>query len=156
MGAPIVTGLHWIKENPPYWDKHKAAIIGAAPAGTFAQAFPSEIGTLLSGQWWRVERNREVAGYGWMDVNWGDAEILLCTHPGVRRTGIGSFILEQLENEALEQGVNYIYNVVNADHPEREELTRWLTARSFSGSEDGKLLRAVCRPSQRPPAPQLA
>jgi GNAT superfamily N-acetyltransferase len=131
--------LQWIHENPPYWDRSKADIIGKAPEGTFDLRF--EDGDILPGEWWRVERDGTVAGYGWMDTTWGDAEILLAVAPDRRGAGIGTFILDQLENEARSRGLNYLYNEVPSNHPDPGGITRWLQARRFAPSHGEGLLR---------------
>lgn len=137
-------GLKWIQESPPYWDADKARIVGGAGAGIFEPSLTDqEDGAMLPNDWWRVEDDGKTVGYGWMDITWGDAEILLAVEPGARGRGVGTFILERLEAEARERGLHYIYNVVSGTHPLHDEVTAWLQARHFSASEDGKLLRAV-------------
>ena len=134
--------LAWIREPAPRWDADKARILGAAPPGTFKLA-PLPSGDLIPGEWWRVEQDGAVAGYGWMDTTWGDAEVLLAVDPAARQQGIGGFILDQLEKEAATRGLNYLYNVVRPDHPERERLTRWLEQRRFTRADDDRLMRRV-------------
>lgn len=135
--------LGWIHENPPRWDESKQAIIGGAPQGIFDLGKP-ELGQLISGDWWRVEEGGRVAGYGWMDAVWGDAEILLAVDPKSRGRGVGSFILQQLEREAAHCGLRYMYNVVRPTHPQRREVTRWLEAHGFRRSvDDDRLTRKV-------------
>ncbi|WP_266219066.1 GNAT family N-acetyltransferase [Paraliomyxa miuraensis] len=137
-------GLKWIHESPPYWDADKARIVGGAGAGIFEPSLTNrELDTMLPNDWWRAEEDGKTVGYGWMDTTWGDAEILLAVDPDARRHGIGTFILERLEAEARERGLNYIYNLVRETHPLHTEVTTWLEARRFTASEDGKLLRAV-------------
>lgn len=141
-------GLQWIQESPPYWDADKARIVGGAGAGIFEPSIVEhEKGSLLPDDWWRVESDGKVLGYGWMDITWGDAEILLAVDPAARGRGVGTFILERLEAEARERGLHYIYNVVRETHPLHDEVTQWLKARHFTTSEDGKLLRAVVQPA---------
>lgn len=140
--------LQWIQESPPYWDADKARIVGGAGAGIFEPMIVErELGSLLPDDWWRVEADGKVIGYGWMDITWGDAEILLAVDPAARGRGVGTFILERLETEARERGLHYIYNVVRETHPLHDEVTQWLEARHFTASEDGKLLRAVVQPA---------
>lgn len=140
--------MRWIHENPPHWDESKAAIVGAAPPG--ALKVPDyAIGELIAGEWWRVERDRGVVGYGWIDAIWGDAEILLVVADGERRRGVGTFILDHLEIEAAARGLNYLYNVVPATHPDREEMTHWLENRRFELSDDDRYVRRVVRPLKR-------
>lgn len=144
--------LRWIHENPAHWDDDKARIIGGAPEGIFDARYAAcERGEIVPGEWWRVQDGDAVVGYGWMDVNWGDAEILLATDEGARGRGVGSFILEQLANEASERGLNYMYNVVRTSHPDREGLTAWLKRRGFAAEDDGRLLRSIVRASRTPP-----
>lgn len=137
----------WIHESPAYWDAPKAEIIGAAPEGTFGARGYEKLdpGALVPCDWWRVEdeASGDVVGYGWMDITWGDGEILLAVHPKKRGEGVGTFILDRLEAEARERGLNYLYNVVPENHPEAEAISAWLEARRFQQSEDGKLHRAV-------------
>ena len=136
--------LEWIRESPAKWDRDKTRIIGEAPAGIFDRRYRDLTeGTLLSGEWWRVESEGRVVGYGWLDVVWGDAEILLASDPGARGRGVGGFILDHLEKEARARGLNYVYNVVRPTHPNAGELSAWLEKRGFESSEDGSLVRAV-------------
>jgi ribosomal protein S18 acetylase RimI-like enzyme len=138
----------WIEEHPSTWDADKLRVIGAAPAGVFDRRYARLAkGDLLPGFWWRVEEDGRTVGYGWMDVVWGDAEILLAVDPAARGRGHGSFILQQLEKEARTRGLNYVYNVVRVTHPEREQVSRWLTKRRFESSEDGSLFRAMAAES---------
>lgn len=132
----------WIHESPARWDKKKAAVIGSAPAGVFDFSAYGE-GDLLPGDWWRVEREGSVVGYGWMDATWGDAEVLLAVSEDVRRHGVGTFIMDRLEEEAQIRGLNHLYNVVPSAHPEPEALRAWLEKRHFHPSEDGTVLRRV-------------
>lgn len=141
-------GLQWIQESPSYWDANKTRIVGGAGMGIFEPSIVEhEKGSLLPNDWWRVESDGKTLGYGWMDITWGDAEILLAVDPTARGRGVGTFILERLEAEARERGLHYIYNVVRETHPLHDEVTQWLTARHFTASEDGKLLRAVVQPA---------
>lgn len=139
-------GLVWIAENPPTWDEGKQRIVGGAPAGVFDSRYGAlALGALVPGEWWRVEDRGRTVGYGWLDVNWGDAEILLATDVEARGRGVGSFILVELEKEAHARGLNYLYNVVRPTHPDGERISAWLAARGFVPSVDGRMLRAVVR-----------
>ncbi|MFG0320104.1 MAG: GNAT family N-acetyltransferase [Planctomycetota bacterium JB042] len=142
--------LQWIREDPPRWDDAKARLIGDAPAGVFDRRYGAcAEGERLPGEWWRVEKDGETVGFGWLDIVWGDAEILLVSDPAARGEGVGTFILEHLEDEARSRGVNYVYNAVRPTHPERREVTAWLRERGFEGADDGSLLRAVARKRER-------
>lgn len=138
--------LRWIQDDPPRWDADKARIVGNAAPGIFDRRFKDcPIGELVPGDWWRVEDDGRCVGFGWMDVVWGEAEILLATAPEARGRGVGSFIVDQLEQEARQRGLNYVYNAIRPTHPEREALAGWLGKRGFAGSEDGSLFRAATR-----------
>ena len=133
--------LSWIHENPPRWDASKSAIVGKAEPGIFKPGKLAE-GDLVPGEWWRVEADGKAVGYGWMECVWGDAEILLAVEPGHRGRGVGTFILDRLEREAAERGLNYLFNVVQPTHPDPEGITRWLEARGFEAAHD-RLRRRV-------------
>jgi len=137
--------LSWIQEQPPRWNGPKLDIIGAAPEGAFDFRH-ARVGDLLPGDWWRVEDDGRIVGYGWLDAVWGDAEILLAVAPADQGRGVGSFILEHLQTEARERGLNYLYNVVRETHPQRAAVTAWLERHGFQPSADGALRRAVGRP----------
>jgi GNAT superfamily N-acetyltransferase len=140
----------WIRESAACWDAAKASVLGCVPPGVFAFADCRE-GDLLPGEWWRVEDEGRVAGYGWLDCNWGDGEILLAVAPERQRTGVGSFIMERLQEEARARGLNYLYNVVPAAHPDPAGLTAWLRRRGFAPRGDGRLMRRVtARPRATP------
>ncbi len=136
--------LDWIEEESPRWDEHKRSMIGDAPAGVFDVRFGRLAdGERVPGSWWRVEDGGEVVGYGWLDVVWGDAEITLVTRADARGKGVGSFVLEHIEDEAKRRGINYLYNTVRPSHPEHDQVSRWLQRRGFAGSEDGSLFRTL-------------
>ncbi len=103
-------------------------------------------GDLVAGEWFRVEDRGQVAGYGWMDCTWGDAEILLIVDPDHMRRGVGAFILDRLEQEAVARGLNYLYNEVRATHPRKNAVTTWLTRHGFRPNGDGLLKRRVRTP----------
>jgi len=135
--------LNWIHEDgPARWDADKQRIVGGVPAGTFEHMRYGE-GDLVAGDWWRVERAGKTVGYGWLDVVWGDAQILLAVDAEARGQGIGTFIMDHLEEEARAQGLNYLYNVVPSGHPDAAGITRWLGERGFSSSSDDRLSRRV-------------
>jgi GNAT superfamily N-acetyltransferase len=115
--------------------------------GTFAGDFRHlRDGTVAPGEWWRVEdESGRVVAYGWMDVVWGDAEILLAVDPPARGHGVGTFVLERLQLEAARRGLHCLCNVVSPDHPRKVEVTRWLELRGYSATADGRLLRTVVR-----------
>ncbi len=133
-------GLQWRHESTPVWDSDKARIVGGAPDGIFQLPSYQE-GERLPGDWWRVEDGDSVVAYGWMDTAWGDAEMLLAVDPHHHGRGVGTFVLDCLEQEAANQGVNYLYNVVRPTHPDHDRVTAWLESRSFTGSSDGVLRR---------------
>jgi N-acetylglutamate synthase-like GNAT family acetyltransferase len=140
--------FNWIHEIPPHWDAAKARIVGGAPPGVFELPAHAE-GDLLPNDWWRAEVDGTVAGYGWLDSVWGDAEILLAVAPEHQGSGVGTFILDSLQREAKAQGLNYLSNVVRPTHPDRERVTAWLLARGFRESEDGVLRRGTAPASSR-------
>lgn len=135
--------LSWIAEPAPRWDRDKRRIVGETAPGIFDRRYRElEEGDVVPSSWWRVEEDGLVVGYGWLDVVWGDAEILLAVSREAQGRGVGSFILEKLEDEARKRGLRYLYNVVRPTHPEREEMSLWLRRRGFRTSDDGSLLRA--------------
>ena len=132
--------LTWIHENPAQWDETKQQIVGGAPSGIF-ELGSRAAGEVVPGDWWRVEQDGKVVGYGWMDTVWGDAEVLLAVAPEVQKGGVGSFIIDHLEQEASRRGLNYMLNVVRPTHPD----TAWLQKRGFEASDDESLRRRVRR-----------
>ena len=104
-------------------------------------------GAVLANEWWQVRDAAagEVVGYGWLDNEWGDAEITFVVAADRRGAGVGEFIVTRLEQEAAARGLNYIYNEVPASHPDRAWMTAWLIRHGFvaSASGDGILRRRV-------------
>ena len=137
--------LTWIRENPPVWDADKRRVVGGAPAGVFEALKAGVDGAVLPGDWWRATRDGRAVGYGWMDTSWGDAEVSLATDPAERRHGVGTFVLDRLDEEAAHRGVRYLYNVVPEGHPEGRALASWLIRRGFETSGEGWLLRRKVR-----------
>ena len=138
----------WIHENPAHWDDRKSELFTSVPEGIF-DIGQHEQGALIPGDWWRVEEDGTILGYGWMDCTWGDAEILLVVDANCQRKGVGSFILDRLECEAAEHGLNYVYNVVPATHPDRDALEKWLRERRFESSHDAERLMRRVHPEQQ-------
>ncbi len=138
----------WLRETTARWDADKARIVGQCEPGIFDNRYRQlRPGDLVPAEWWRVEDGGgRVVGYGWLDANWGDAEILLAVEPASASSGVGSFILAQLHVEAAQQGLNYLTNVVRPTHPRAAVVTAWLQRRGFGPSDDGRL-QARVRPS---------
>lgn len=134
----------WIREMPAHMDEHKQAVLRAAGEGVFHVARMPKL-ALLPGDWWRVTEGSKILGYGWMDTSWGDAEILLAVEPAAQKKGVGAFILDRLEMEARERGLNRLYNVIPAKHPEPQKLRAWLEKRGFVQAGEGGLLQRAVR-----------
>ena len=110
--------LHWTKEDTPRWDAAKQALFGPEELAAVGMTAP-EPGEPIADEWWHVtDDDGAVAGYGWLDSEWGDAEITFLVGRDRRGAGIGGFIVDRLEDEAAGRGLNYIYNVVPASHPD--------------------------------------
>ncbi len=141
--------LEWIQETKPSWNDDKARILGGAPQGAFDRRYKLlKKGDSLPGDWFKAVDAGKTVGFGWLEIEFGDAEILLATDPKAQEKGVGSFVITQLEAEARKRGLNYVYNVVRPTHPDKERVTAWLKKRGFSASEDGSLLRAATKPSK--------
>jgi GNAT superfamily N-acetyltransferase len=140
--------LSWIAERPSRWDADKERVVGSAGAERFGEKTVAAWRTaeVLPGDWWHVESDGRVVGYGWMDVTWGDAEILVAVDASERGKGVGTFILDRLEAEARSRGLNYLQNVVAVTHPEGDAVQRWLEGRRFVRDDDGRLRRSVVGP----------
>lgn len=138
--------LDWIRDSPARWDADKRRVLGAAPEGALPD-YDMREGTAAPGDWWRVEQGGRVIAYGWMDTVWGDAEILLAVEPAHQGEGVGSFILDRLEEEADKRGLNRVYNTVRPTHPERQKVMGWLGKRGFAGGEDHEQLYRPVRRS---------
>lgn len=136
--------LSWNRENPAQWDAPKQRVVGAAPEGALP-VYDMTAGGVAPGDWWRVDRDGVVAGYGWMDTVWGDAEVLLAVDPAHQGAGVGTFILEHLEVEARQRGLGRIYNTVRPGHPDRQAVLAWLGKRGFTTRGDHEHLERQVR-----------
>ena len=134
--------LTWTKEDSPRWDADKQRLFGPAELAAVGLAAPAP-GEPVADEWWRVADGPDVAGYGWLDTEWGDARITFFVAPGQRGRGVGDFILEHLEAEAAARGLNYIYNIVPETHPDGPRLTNWLSSHGFREASRGQLRRRV-------------
>ncbi len=135
--------LTWHRDVP-IWDADKQRIVGGTAPGVLDSRYAEiEEGSTIPCNWYRVERDGAIVGYGWVDVNWGDAEILLATADEAQGSGVGSFILGNLDNEARRMGLAYTYNIVRPTHPEGDKVSAWLEKRGFKKSSDGSLRRRV-------------
>lgn len=135
--------MRWVKEDVPRWDDVKQAMFDDTALRSVGMARPAA-GAALADEWWRaVADDGTVAGYGWLDSEWGDAQITFFVDPARRGEGIGGFVLDHLEDEARKRGLNYIYNVVPDTHPDRAWMTAWLEQHGLRESSQGDLRRQV-------------
>ena len=140
-GKGSVMTLMWTKEASPRWDADKQRLFGPVELAAVGLASPGP-GEPVADEWWRVTDD-DVAGYGWLDTEWGDARITFFVAPGRRGRGVGHFILEHLEAEAAARGLNYIYNVVPETHPDGPWIKNWLSMHGFREASRGQLRRQV-------------
>jgi GNAT superfamily N-acetyltransferase len=135
--------LGWTKEDAPRWDADKQRLFTTEALAAVGMEAP-QAGYAIADEWWRVTNDGgDVVGYGWLDTEWGNAQIALLVGDGHRGRGIGDFILRRLEEEARARGLNYIYNVVPDGHPNRAWMTQWLLLHGFLASPHGDLRRQV-------------
>jgi benzoate-CoA ligase family protein len=143
----FVGELHWDREDTPRWDEHKRRVFGEAELASVGMTRPAD-DAVVADEWWRVTDDAgTILGYGWLDSEWGDAQISFLVVPEQRGGGVGDFVLGRLEREAASRGLNYIYNEVPATHPDQAWMTAWLGAHGFTGSPDGTLRRRVGAPA---------
>ena len=125
--------------RPTRLDDAKRSFFEALPAGA-VELRPA--GDLLPGDWWRLEDDGKTVGYGWMDVTWGDAQILLAVDPDEQHKGYGAAILDHLEAEAKKQGLRYLFNTIPTNHPDPAAARAFLEAHGFRASTlHGDMLR---------------
>jgi len=84
--------LTWTKEDSPRWDPDKQRLFGPAELAAVGLAPPGP-GEPVADEWWRVNDGHDVVGYGWLDIEWGDARITFFVVPGERGRDVGHFIL---------------------------------------------------------------
>ncbi|HZG91829.1 MAG TPA: GNAT family N-acetyltransferase [Pseudonocardia sp.] len=138
----------WVHEASARWDEAKAGVLGELRPELFGIR-GAEPGAQLGDEWWRLEDDGEVIGFGRLDDVWGDAEILIMVAPGARGAGVGAEVLERLDQEAASRHLNYVYNRVHADHPQAADVVRWLEAHGFAATADGDYRRRVREGSVR-------
>jgi GNAT superfamily N-acetyltransferase len=138
----MATGLGWTRENTPRWDADKRRLFGPGELAATGLSAPAPDAPVAD-EWWRVTGDSgQVVGYGWLDSEWGNAEITFLVAACHRGAGIGGYIVDRLEAEAAARGFNYIYNVVPPASPHRDWVTAWLLQRGFTPG-DGDLRRRV-------------
>jgi N-acetylglutamate synthase-like GNAT family acetyltransferase len=134
--------LVWRHEEDPRWDADRDRVFSSVPEAVFP-TLARRPGEPLTSDWWRVERDGRVVGYGWLDDVWGDAEVLLAVDGDERRSGVGGFVLARLEAEAAARGLNYVLNVVRGTHPDRDAVSTWLRGHGYTAADDGRLRTRV-------------
>lgn len=135
-----MTSLTWEREARPVWDAEKASIAASAPDG--ALSFDFADGAELPGDWFVARDGQTVVGFGSLDTTWGgDAEITLVVDGQHQGRGVGTFVMDHLEQEAGDRGINYVYNTVRDTHPQRDDVHDWLLVRGYKGNESDASLR---------------
>jgi GNAT superfamily N-acetyltransferase len=117
--------LTWTKENSPRWDADKQELFDQAELAAVGLAMPPP-GEPVANEWWRVTDGEELAGYGWLDSEWGDARITFIVAAGKRGRGVGDFILEHPET-----------------HPDGAWIRNWLSTHGVHEASRGQLRRQV-------------
>lgn len=148
-----MTSLTWERETRPVWDAEKKRIAASAPDGALALDYAD--GAELPGDWFVAKDGDAVVGVGILDTTWGgDAEITLVVDGDRQGQGVGSFVMDRLEQEARARGINYVYNTVRDSHPQRDEVHDWLVIRGYWGNErDASLRKRVDEAGAEQPAP---
>ena len=93
--------LHWTKEDDPRWDADKQRLFGPEDLAA-VDLDPPAPGAAVADEWWQVTGDDgKIAGYGWLDSEWGDAaDPAFWVIPARRGAGVGEFILDHLEDRA--------------------------------------------------------
>ena len=139
--------LHWAKEDSPRWDADKQRLFGPAELAATGLT-PPPPGAPVADEWWHVaDAAGTVVGYGWLDSEWGDAEVTFLVAPGQRGTGVGEFIVDHLEGEAAGRGLNYISIVNPPSHPSADGVRGGRPRRGFVPGT-GDLRRQVRSPAR--------
>ncbi len=135
----------WTKQNRPRWDADKDRLFSDDDLAAVGFGARPAAGDAIADEWWevRVADDADVAGYGWLDSEWGDAQITFFVAEAHRRSGLGSFVVDRLAGEAHERGLSVIYNVVPKSHPELAVITAWLEARGFTDAGEGELRKQI-------------
>lgn len=147
-----MTSLTWEHEDRPVWDADKARIAASAPDGALVLDFAD--GAELPGDWFVARDGDDVVGLGVLDTTWGgDAEITLAVDASRQGHGVGSWVMDRLEQEARSRGINYVYNTVPDAHPQRDDVHDWLLVRGYRGNEgDASLRKRVGQVDEEPTA----
>jgi GNAT superfamily N-acetyltransferase len=141
--TPTPMALTWLKEDQPRWDADRQRMFGITELESVGLARPDD-GAAVADEWWRVtDDSGDLVAYGWLDSEWGNAQISFLVAPARRGAGVGAFVLDHLEDEARRRGLNYIYNVVPDRHPDRAWMTHWLSVHGFRDAGHGELRRQV-------------
>ena len=89
--------LHWTKEDDPRWDAAKQRLLGPDELAAVGLGPPAP-GAPVADEWWQVTGDDgEIAGYGWLDSEWGDAQITFWVDPARRGAGAGDFTETDLD-----------------------------------------------------------
>ncbi|MHA3704794.1 GNAT family N-acetyltransferase [Jatrophihabitans sp. YIM 134969] len=135
--------LSWTKEARPRWDEDKDRVFTDADLAAVGLGSRPAVGDAIADEWWAVRSDDDVVGYGWLDSEWGDAQITFSVAAAHRGAGVGSYVVDCLADEARERGLSIIYNVVPATHPDPAVVTAWLEARGFADAGEGELRKKV-------------
>jgi GNAT superfamily N-acetyltransferase len=136
----VTVELAWEREDNPVWDADKARIAASAPDGALGLDFADGAG--LPGDWFVAKDAGAVVGFGFLDMTWGgDAEITLVVDSARQGAGVGTFVMDRLEQEARSRGINYVHNSVRDTHPQRDDVHDWLLVRGYKGNESDPTLR---------------
>jgi GNAT superfamily N-acetyltransferase len=141
----MTAGFEWTREDSPRWDADKQRVFGPAELAATGLT-PPAADAPVADEWWHVtDESRQVVGYGWLDSEWGDAEVTFVVAQGRRGERIGEFIVDHLEAEAAARGLNYVYNVVPVASPDAAWVTGWLIGHGFAADTAGEAGGGVLR-----------
>src|ERR1700761_8666115 len=101
----MASGLQWIREDDPRWDADKQRLFGPAELAATALTPPVRGGPVAD-EWWHVaDAAGGVGGLGLVGSEVGRGEITFNGRRDRRGEGIGEFIVDHLEAEAVARGL---------------------------------------------------
>ncbi len=124
--------FRWTRMMNPAWTADLERIAAGLPESAMPAVGDWRGAAMLPGTWWTVQdESGAVVAAAMLDTVWGDGHVQVWVAPDARRSGAGSFAMDQLRGEAQSRGLAWLRGEV-PEGPDRDRVVAWLDRCGFT------------------------
>lgn len=123
--------MQFIQDTEAKWNDEKKVIFDEVESGTF-DFYEVALNAPLPFEWWKIiDDNGITMGFGWINFEENDFEISFVVKNEFRKNSVGSIIVKELEELAIQRGVSHVLAIVKSSNPNSSKMIKWLYERDY-------------------------